>query len=426
MSQMKPDACPGCGGEHHTAPFCMKAQPVVMNYRFPDADSARRVARRDISLLQCKVCGLIYNGTFEPESIPYDKLYENRQNTSPAFRTHLNRLARSLIRRPPEGSGRVLEVGCGKGDFLRLLAEMGPITGVGYDTSYEGSGEDAGGRLQFYPRYVTAADIETRFDVIVCRHVVEHIGNIGEFLVELARMAEAAGDPLVVLETPRFEWIQAHGCLWDVFYEHCNYFTMATLAYLCERAGLRIVRHIPVFGGQYQWIEARLARTTATAGEIGLRGTPTPPAASSPTRIQGASGSNRGNGRGRPMRASVAPSIRSDGSLDRFVERALPTWNRVLESVKRGAGERPWAIWGAGAKGVALAHLFGECPPTLVIDVNEAKQGCVIPGTNIPVVGPGDSRVRDMALILIANPNYASEIARTLRQQSYQGVWITV
>jgi hypothetical protein len=56
-----------------------------------------------------------------------------------------------------------------------------------------------------------------------------------------------------------------------------------------------------------------------------------------------------------------------------------------------------------------------------VIDSNAAKQGCVIPGSAVRIIGPDDPAVRKLELILIANPNYAGEIAATLKSSGYRG-----
>jgi hypothetical protein len=70
---------------------------------------------------------------------------------------------------------------------------------------------------------------------------------------------------------------------------------------------------------------------------------------------------------------------------------------------------------------VALVNLLRATPPNCVIDSNAAKQGCVIPGSKVPVVSPADDRVRGLELILVANPNYAGEISTVLKSLGYRG-----
>ena len=378
----RPD-CPGCGGRRLVKGLELKGQPMVLNYRFRTVAEARAVPRGDITLRQCAACGLVFNATFEGSRIPYDERYENRQGASPSFRAHVDALIQRLGEVPGVRGGRLLEVGCGKGEFLRRAAKLLGAKAEGHDTSYEGPMAVDGGRVRFHADYLTGADVQGAHDVVICRHVVEHVAEIGGFLGELASIARAAGDPLVVLETPRFEWIVAHECLWDIFYEHCNYFTQPTLAHLARRAGWVVKRHVGVFGAQYQWLELRVAKRVTVP---------------------------------RP-----GPGVPARGRLAAFTRAAARQRRRLEQAIDAGCGDGRWGIWGAGAKGVALTHLMDARPPACVVDANPAKQGGVIPGTSVPVVAPSHRDLPGLALMVIANPNYQSEIRASLDAMAFCG-----
>jgi len=212
--------------------------------------------------------------------------------------------------------------------------------------------------------------------------VVEHVPNIGEFLAELRAIAAACGNPVTVIETPAFEWITANLCFWDVFYEHCNYFTRPCLAWLCERAGFSVADHRVVFGRQYQLLELKL-------------------------------------GHSQKAKAGAPPGITATGNLGPFgpkAERRLITLEREL----RGLGAaRGWAIWGAGAKGVALVNRLQSLKPRFVSTPMRRKQGCFVLGSRVPVIGPTDPRIPGLALVLVTNPNYEAEISSILRQSGF-------
>lgn len=389
--------CPGCGNRTLSAPFCLSRQPVVLNYRFRTAEDAAGVPRRAVTLRQCRSCGLVFNATFDIAAIPYDENYENRQSFSPAFQAHLDTLAAALTRRNKLQGGRILEVGCGKGDFLRLLCATANAMGVGYDTSYEPREEPAG--LEFHKRYVGAADVTRPFDAVICRHVIEHVPEIGAFLRELREIAVAAGDPVVVLETPRFEWIVEQLSLWDVFYEHCNYFPTASLAHLCRSAGFRVVRQQGLFGDQYQVLEMRVA--TSFRNRIA--------SAEHPSRLR-----------------LTPPGVPKEADLGKFSGRARRHFEGLAKKIAKAADGSGWAAWGAGAKGVALVNHLRGIRPRCVVDSNPAKQGGVLPGSRIPIVAPDDNRLLKLGLIVIANPNYAREIADALQQRGFTGRTLTL
>jgi SAM-dependent methyltransferase len=359
---------------------------VVLNYRFATRAKAMGMLRRDLRLVQCEHCGLIFNSTLEPDLIPYDKNYENRQCFSQVFQEHLVSVADQLIGRYQLTGGRILEVGCGKGDFLRLLCKRAGADGVGYDTSYEGPATTMGRRVRFHDRYVKARDIRSPFDAVICRHVIEHVGNLRPFLAELRALTAAAGDPVVVLETPAIEWVSESRCFWDIFYEHCNYMSQPCLAYLCEQAGFCVVRHKTVFGGQYQLLEMK-----ACAAEIPV--------------------------------VHTAPAI--PVRLGVFARQSEAGVQMMINKLRRHGSEKGWAIWGAGAKGVALVNWLRSQPPRFVVDSNPAKQGGFIPGSRVPIIVPDDPRILKLALVLIANPNYTAEITSTLRQAGFSNRILT-
>lgn len=368
------------------ATYRLPNQPAVLNYRFRSADEARQVPRRDIALAQCAHCGLVFNSEFDPNAIPYDERYENRQCFSPAFQQHLDDLGRSLIERHQLRGGRILEVGCGKGDFLRLICNAASAEGVGYDTTYEGPLREA--RVEYHRKYAIPADVRGRFEALICRHVIEHVPRIGDFLRELHSLARAAGDPVVVLETPSFEWIARHGCFWDVFYEHCNYSSLPTLAYLAETAGFRLARQSVVFGEQYQLLEMKADNTTSAK--------------------------------------HAAPGVAAESGLDRFALKITEARQQLENRLLEAGAKKGWAVWGAGAKGVALVNQITIQPPDFVVDSNPAKQGCVIPGTAIPIIGPDDARALDSPVILIVNPNYEAEIKGHLAARGFRHTLISL
>lgn len=387
MKESNSPACPGCGATQFSSPLTIKSQPVVLNYRFQSAPMAQEVRRADIDLVQCQDCALVFNRTFQPDLTPYDERYENSQCYSPAFLSHLERVADRLISRYHLRQKEILELGCGKGFFLKQLCERGGNHGAGYDTSYEGLDHLDKPSVNFFRRYVTASQIVSPFDAVICRHVIEHVPRIGEFLEELARIARACGRPVVYLETPSFEWIVRHGCFWDLVYEHCNYFSHPGLAYLCRRAGFEILDHRPEFNEQYQALE--------------LRAQP------------------------QPEPVHDLPGIHPSANLDTLGQTVRKSHLHLVQRLKSCQAEKGWAIWGAGAKGVALVNQIDYPPPAFVIDSNPAKQGGTIPGSSVPVVSPEDGRILHLAAILIANPAYFEEIKGVLQPRGYNRALIS-
>ena len=363
------NSCPGCRSANLLGELELRSTPVVLNYRFTSAEESKAVARGRMLLRQCGECGLVFNAAFDPSLTPYDERYENTQCCSNAFQTHLNSLADSLADSYGLNASQILEVGCGKGDFLKLLCKKTNATGHGYDTSCEQNGWTKDGVVCFYQRYLLPGEIKNPAGLIICRHVVEHVAEIGDFLGLLFEISVDAGNAPVYIETPDWDWTVAHDAHWDIFYEHCNYFSMPALANLARRNGFEVIRHTNVFGGQYQALEIQ------------------PSISKTPFR-----------------------DAKSATSLETIAQRLVDAKESMSVRIQNAYRDKAWAIWGAGAKGVCLANTIEARPPSFVIDSNPAKQRGYIPGTALEVVSPHDARLCDLEEVLVVNPNYLSEI----------------
>jgi len=271
-------------------------------------------------------------------------------------------------------NSRIVEVGCGTGAFLRLLVENSTFgnTGVGFDPSYIGEGSDLSGRIRFERRFYDETCTNVPADVVICRHVIEHVPQPRELLSTVRRSLQCANSPRIYFETPCVEWILRNRVIWDLFYEHCSLFTSASLRVAFERSGFRVrdIRH--VFGGQYLWLEAGLAGdmpVVADAGDIPLL-----------------------------AQQFAAEEVR-----------LAEAWRARIGALRQ---QGKVAIWGAGAKGATLAYLVDSQREIVdcLIDVNPKKQGKYVAGTGHPIVGVDALAGRGVKTAVVMNPNYRVEI----------------
>ncbi len=98
------------------------------------AGSSTRARRRstfprgDLRLGFCAACGFITNTAFDPSLQDYGVAYEETQGFSPTFNAFAHELARRWVDAlRPRAASSVLEIGCGKGEFLdRRWASRAP------------------------------------------------------------------------------------------------------------------------------------------------------------------------------------------------------------------------------------------------------------------------------------------------------------
>lgn len=374
--------CPVCGSASLVRFLVRHGVPVHQNLILDTAQDAIHGARGDLTMAACNGCGFLFNQTFDPALLSYGSSYDNTQDCSPTFRNHVEERIRHLIVERGVRDCQVVEVGCGKGSFLRrlVLAEGANIRGWGMDPSYEGPPEDLDGRLRFERRFYGPEDAELAADVILCRHVIEHVPEPVGFLRDIRRALVNSPQARLFFETPCSEWILEHNVVWDFFYEHCSLFSSAALASAFATAGFEVqgIRH--VFGGQYLWLEASVS-------DADLRPANAP--------------------------ASVVENALKFANEERHLREV---WREQIITLVR---EGKVALWGAGAKGVTFANLIDPERVLLdcLVDVNPNKQGRFVPGTGHPIVDFHALPARGVRAAILMNTNYRDEIAGLLDRE---------
>lgn len=366
-------ACPVCD-EPALEPFIRRERvPVHQNLLFATREAALAALRGSLDLQCCTRCGLLTNVAFQTELISYGEHYENTQTVSPCFDRYVEGLVEELVAEGIRGK-RVVEVGCGKGYFLRRLCLRGGNEGFGFDPSYVGPEVDLGGRLRFIRSFYGVEQASLRADAVICRHVIEHVPRPLELLGRVREAVSASPAATVYFETPDLEWILDGVVLWDFFYEHCSYFTAASLSNAFIRAGFKPLAVRRLFGGQYLWMKASLA-STASSFE---RPWPT-------------------------LRQKLLGYAAAE-------ERKVAVWQSTVEEMSA----RGVAVWGAGAKGITFVNLLDPQASRIrcLVDINPAKQHRYAAGTGHAIVPPEELRPREVSNVILMNPNYAEETQR--------------
>ncbi len=217
--------------------------PVFQNRMYDSAEAARSTPRGDMRLIEDGATGLVRNAAFDPARVVYDAQYQNEQGHSARFRDHLEQVAGIVATHMSLDD--LVEVGCGKGYFLEMLAARGAAI-TGFDPTYEG--DNPAIRKVYFDE---AAGLSARG--LILRHVLEHIPDPVAFLQGLARANGGGG--LIYIEVPCFDWIADHRAWFDIFYEHVNYFRLGDF----DRIFDRVIDKGRIFGGQYLYVVADLA-----------------------------------------------------------------------------------------------------------------------------------------------------------------------
>lgn len=356
--------------------------PLQSTALFASQEAGRTAPTGRLRLVGCDHCSAASNSAFVADLVPYDTAYENSQLFSPRFRAFAERLADDLIERFALEGRHVVEVGCGKGEFLALLCERGSLRGTGFDPTYDGEAEalTGTGTLTILPTWFDENAAGDPTDLVCCRHVLEHIDDPVSFLRRIRQPMQP--DTALYLEVPNAAFTFTESGLWDLIYQHCIYFTGDALAGAVEAAGFDVVRRRSVFEDQFLALEA--AATDRDDKPRNLR-----PAANAVATVDD----------------FVVQAGRFTDVMDRWRGR-LAHW--------RSSGRRV-AMWGAGAKGVTFLNLVAsDNEVETVVDVNPRKQGRHLAGTGHRVDVPTVLQQHRPDVVIVANQAYEAEIVGVL------------
>jgi hypothetical protein len=370
--------CPVCGTHgDNSVRYHRGRVPVINNVTYDTAESAIASPTGCIDLVQCPECGMTFNRSFFERLTDYNAAYNNARDASGVYSKHMEQVA-GFCRSFTGSSDCVLEVGCGNGDFLKCLCDTTGCTGIGYDTAYGGE-KTYRGRLRFHSRYYQPEHAPQKWDVLIIRHVLEHIRKPHEFLSFLTHAPGMRAGARLFVEVPDRDWIFDHEAYYDITYEHCNYFCETSLLNLLYRTGWEVSSIDRMFNGQFLAASAIYRGNHATE-----RACPDPSPATLPA---------------------------TDFSRTR---------KRLRELISR-PGQT--VVWGASGKGtILLSDLSGKDLEKInyVIDIDPGKQGRFLPVSGKRVEPPQVLWGKEKILTLVMNGIYRDEISRQLKDMGVE------
>lgn len=127
---MKHSKCPSCSSSSLKDFFTIKNAPVQSLVTIKSYEEAMAIPRNDITLTFCNECGFIFNSTFDTSVDYYTKGYEDQQGFSPTFKVFITEVTNRFIDKYEVREKDVIEIGCGKGDFINLICELGNNRGL--------------------------------------------------------------------------------------------------------------------------------------------------------------------------------------------------------------------------------------------------------------------------------------------------------
>jgi hypothetical protein len=125
--------CHACGDAAMVPCADLGDVPVLCGVHWAEAAAAAASPVGRMVLAYCPSCGYVRNVAFDSSVIVYDTAMDTNLHHSPAFQAFSAELVKHLADRYQLGGKRVLDIGCGQGDFLREMCQATGCLGVGYD-----------------------------------------------------------------------------------------------------------------------------------------------------------------------------------------------------------------------------------------------------------------------------------------------------
>lgn len=381
--------CPACGEPDARVFHEADRVPVNSCLLLDDEAEARSFPTGSLAIAHCAACGFIFNAAFDQGHAEYSQRYEETQACSPRFVEFATDLAREWVVDHDLEGGSALEIGCGKGEFLVWMVEAGLGSGIGIDPGVHPERHTgvAAEKIDWLVEKYDAGYGEITTDAVVCRHTLEHIGDVRGFMDDVRR-GLGDRDAAVLFELPDTQRVLEEAAFWDVYYEHCSYFTAGSLSRLFARTGFDVGGVELAYEEQYLLLDAR------------------PGEGDDPTEDD---------------RTAIADGV---AHFEKHVGELVDTWRERLDRMSE-AGQ-PVVLWGGGSKAVAFLTTVGVGDAVAgAVDINPVKQGKYIAGSGHRVLAPAELVELQPALVVAVNPVYRDEIRGSLDDLGLEGTELT-
>lgn len=363
MSNVKKNKCPVCD---HT----FFEEPLLTYENMPRAaqflpDAATILSDRGISLeiFQCSGCGLVQ---LTNPPVPYFREVIRAAAISEEMKAFRERQFTDFTQRFSLSGKKVVEIGCGRGEFLSIMARCG-ADAYGIEYSEDSVAYCTNNGLKVARGFIqSAADrlADAPFDAFFILNFLEHLPDPNSTIRGIGNNLSNGAVGLV--EVPNFDMILRNRLFSEFISDHLFYFSRDALCTALQLNGFEIIECHEV------WHDYILSTVVRKRERLSL--------------------SNFDEGRNK---------------LKREIEAYLQCYPAMQV-----------AVWGAGHQALAVIALTGLAGKIrYVVDSAPFKQGKYTPATHIPIVSP-DALVSDpVDAVIIMAASYSDEVADIIRRR---------
>lgn len=328
---------------------------------FNSYEEAKHSGLCTLEIVLCNTCGHIWNNAYSESIVTkYDADYHSSVTTAPKARQAQQTLATAVDNLVDLLDKTVLEIGCGDGYFLKGLKDLGAHA-IGYEPSstYNLARSKAGINVvnDFFP-FDSNIELDQKVDVVIMRHVLEHLASPRDALVSLGESRFAGESPeFLLIEVPNSSQLVSEDLYFDFYNDHVQYFSRRSLERVLTNSGWI---PIDIIDSDNEFIVILSQHSSYYI----------PNNKNSLEKISDPLGN-----------LTVAEASRFRDNFNR--------WKDSLVDIVEELGDmgKQIVVWGAGARGISmLSNInFSEDIFSYVVDVDPGKHGKFLPLSCLPV-----------------------------------------
>ena len=326
----------------------------------------------DLGICQCAACGLVQ---LDNEPVSYYKEVIRAAAFSEEMRGFRIDQFKKFVDKYSLRNKKVVEIGCGKGEFLTLMKKAGADTyGIEYsDESVEYCRENDLKVSKLYIENNNDLLPAAPYDCFFIMNFFEHLPDPNSTLRALHK--NLSDDGVGLIEVPNFDMILKNNLFSEFINDHLFYFTKETLRLTLERNGFEIVECNEIW---YDYIISAVVRK------------------------------------------------RPKTNLSDFQSHQEKIKKEIGNYIA-GFSKDSVVIWGAGHQSLvimSMAELNGKIK--YVVDSATFKQGKYTPATHIPIVGPERLNSDPVEAIIVMAASYSDEVAGIIQKKYNNNIKVAI
>jgi 2-polyprenyl-3-methyl-5-hydroxy-6-metoxy-1,4-benzoquinol methylase len=364
--------CRVCNAALRQPPLLRQLDMPASAQGLPSAQELEQDQPLTLELCQCSACDLVQ---LNSEPVSYYRDVIRAAGVSAEMRAFRLEQFGTWLRRYGLSNAKVLEVGCGRGEYLSLLVEAGANAhGIEHMAASVAAAQAAGLSVtQDFLASPSQTLSEGPFAGFAILNFLEHLPQAHQVLRGIAHNLVEGGIGLV--EVPNFDMIVRKGLFAEFIGDHLFYFTESTLTRLLASNGFEVL------SCEATWHDYVLSATVRKRPALDL------------------------------------------SELNNCQQRVQSALHAFIDGFSPGRV----AVWGAGHQALALISLSGIASRLrYVVDSAPFKQGRFTPATHLPIVPPEELAKGEVEAVIVLAASYSDEVVRTLLARHGQRFSIAV